>query len=200
VSQGCSWHGWAIKRWHDKEGKSEGIAGSCRKSGLAACIYHFCAIARCESDAAAAPLSHSRHRPRPAPSNGLTRERKRDANRSIVLLISARSTARGRATGIDSSPIREAFVRAWIALSLSLSLSLSFSLSFWSLGEHREQHDTTERASRDAHTREARNRLARLARRDLRPLRQRHLLHTDAAPAVARPHRRSPDIALPCDM
>jgi len=94
--------------------------------------------------------------------------------------------ARGRATGIDSSPIRRnerlSFARGLLSLFLEPR---------WTPRTIR--HD--ESASRDAHTREARNRLARLARRDLRPLRQRHLLHTDAAPAVARP----PVIALPCD-
>lgn len=61
----------------------------------------------------------------------------------------------------------------------------------------RRDKDTT----RDAHTREARSRLARPARRDLRPLRQRHLLHTDAAPAAAGrpPAQRSPSsLALTC--
>lgn len=61
----------------------------------------------------------------------------------------------------------------------------------------RRDKDTT----RDAHTREARSRLARPARRDLRPLRQRHLLHTDAAPAAGRPPaQRSPSssLALTC--
>lgn len=65
-------------------------------------------------------------------------------------------------------------------------MNLSLSLSLSGCSRNRQTRRRDEDAARDAHTREARSRLARPARRDLRPLRQRHLLHTDAAPAAAR--------------
>lgn len=85
-------------------------------------------------------------------------------------------------------------------------MSLSFSLSVYlyvalfpprACSEPLGCRRHVKNAARDAHTREARNRLARLARRDLRPLRQRHLLRTDAAPAAARPRKNPPRCIAP---
>lgn len=160
-------------------------------------IYHFRAIAPRIGRSRCAPLSHPRrpHRPRPAPR----RSRRRGKPRR-------KRETRGpdRVRRFDRCCRYAARVQRVLLVSLSLSFPIylaiylrpSFSL-FLGVARSRWMLRHVKNVTRDAHTREARNRLARLARRDLRPLRQRHLLRTDAAPAAARPRKNPPRCIAP---